>query len=432
MSPRRLLQAFAIVALAASGGFVAYRWRTRSRPNSPARVPHRVAAPRSAPRTLVASPVAPPPLDAPPIPGPPRMFRLDPRHTGRSGFLLPRHPRILARFETGARISAQPVVGIDGRILVGSHDGVLYAVQPEGARVAWRFAASDRVYTTPFVRDDGRVFFGSDADRFFSITARGALEGALATDDDADTSAVPAPDGTLRFASGRVLYSLDGELTVRWRLEFGGKVFSSPAMLADGTAIIGSQDDGIYAIDTTGAMRWHVATGGDVDATPAVDDRGVVYVGSDDGIVYALQSADGAVRWRRDLGGYVRAGVALGLDGSVVVGTFGPRVRIVSLDRDTGAVRWSIPIAGPPTRDYGIASAAIVDREGRYAIGAPDDALRIIARDGSVESRVAMPSDVDSPPVLIRDGVIAVGCDDGGLFLLGDAPVTIPTDAGAR
>ena len=51
------------------------------------------------------------------------------------------------------------------------------------------------------------------------------------------------------------------------RLEFGGKVYSSPAARSDGSVIVGCQDDSVYAVDATGAVRWHTPTGGDVDAT---------------------------------------------------------------------------------------------------------------------------------------------------------------------
>jgi outer membrane protein assembly factor BamB len=348
------------------------------------------------------------------------MFRMDARHTGRSGYALPRAPRVRARIATGGRINTQAALTRDGRVVFGSHDGVVYAADPGDGRVAWRLNTGDRIYSSPLVAPSGTLYLGTDADRFLALTPAGALDVALATDDDADTAPAPAPDGSLRFAAGRTLYAVEPDLTVRWRLVFGGKVFSSPAVLAEGTTIVGCQDDAVYAVDASGVVRWRVATGGDVDAPPAVDDAGVVYVGSDDGCLYALAVTDGSVRWRRALGGYVRAAAALGLDGSVVVGTYGPRSRIVALDRTNGEERWSVPVAGPPTRDYGVASAALVDRDGRYAVGTPDDALLILGRDGTVEARVSLPADVDSAPVLVADGVLAVGCDDGGLYVLAE------------
>jgi outer membrane protein assembly factor BamB len=140
-----------------------------------------------------------------------------------------------------------------------------------------------------------------------------------------------------------------------------------------------------------------------------------VYVGSDDGHVYAFALADGARRWRTRVGGYVRAGAAIGLDRRVVVGTFGPTPRIVALDGTTGSIAWSVAVTGgPPTAEWGVASSALVDRDGRYAIGIPNGQLWVIERDGTVLDRVSLGrSPVDSSPILVRDALVAVGDDEG-------------------
>lgn len=357
----------------------------------------------------------------------PSQFRLDPAHTGRSGYRLPRTPRVLARLHTEGRVSAQVIAADDDLLVIGSHDGVVYGLS-SALRRRWRVATGDRVYSTALSAAEG-VYVGSDVDRFLSLDRRGGVRVALATEDDADTAATPAPDGSLRFASGRTVYAAERDLTVRWRFDAGSKVFSSPAVTADGGTVFGSQDDHLYALAPDGTLRWRLRTGGDVDATPALDAAGNIYVGSDDGHVYSV-APDGALRWRRSVGGYVRAGAALGLDRTLVVGTFGPRVRVVALDMDDGRELWSLPIPSAPTRDVGVASAALVDREGWYALGAPDDRVYILDALGRVVHSVQLGADVDSAPVLLRDGVIAVGCDDGDVVLLGeddsDAGVTSP------
>jgi outer membrane protein assembly factor BamB len=368
---------------------------------------------------VVARDAGPPPRprETPPPPSRPSQFRLDAAHTGRSGFRLPRSPRVLARLHTAQRVNAQVTAAEDDLLVVGSHDGVVYAFTPD-ARRRWRVATGDRVYSAALATADG-IYLGSDIDRFLWLDRRGGLRVALATEDDADTAATAAPDGSLRFASGRTVYATERDLTVRWRFDAGNKVFSSPAVTADGVTVFGSQDDHVYALGPDGMLRWRLATGGDVDATPMIDARGTIYVGSDDGRVYAI-NPDGTLRWRQEVGGYVRAGAALGLDGTLVVGTYGPHVRVVALELADGRVRWSVPVPAAPTRDVGVASAALVDADGRYAVGAPDDALYILEADGRVAHRVPMGGDVDAPPVLVRDGLVAVGCDDGDVYLVGD------------
>ncbi|MEI8256019.1 MAG: PQQ-binding-like beta-propeller repeat protein, partial [Deltaproteobacteria bacterium] len=173
------------------GGTYVLRARRRTspavvtRPSTPA-----VPLPRIVPP---APPLAS--LDAAPPPVPPRMFRLDPQHTGRSGYRLPHAPHQMLHIATGARISSQAVVAREGHLLFGSHDGVLYDAERATGRVAWRFNTADRIYPTPLVLEGGSVLVGSDVDRVFALTSTGALEVALATDDDADTSVVLVGDG---------------------------------------------------------------------------------------------------------------------------------------------------------------------------------------------------------------------------------------------
>jgi outer membrane protein assembly factor BamB len=53
--------------------------------------------------------------------------------------------------------------------------------------------------------------------------------------------------------------------------------------------IFGSQDDRLYALERDGRMRWSVELGGDVDSSPALAEDGTIYVGTDDRRLYALR-----------------------------------------------------------------------------------------------------------------------------------------------
>jgi hypothetical protein len=67
-------------------------------------------------------------------------------------------------------------------------------------------------------------------------------------------------------------------------------VKSSPAVGADGTVYVGSNDNNLYAIDAYGNQKWASAfiTGGDVFSSPVVGSDGTVYVGSNDHKLYAV------------------------------------------------------------------------------------------------------------------------------------------------
>jgi outer membrane protein assembly factor BamB len=54
--------------------------------------------------------------------------------------------------------------------------------------------------------------------------------------------------------------------------------------------LFGSQDDRVYALEPDGKLRWSVELGGDVDSSPILSPDGTIYVGSDDGKLYALRA----------------------------------------------------------------------------------------------------------------------------------------------
>lgn len=89
------------------------------------------------------------------------------------------------------------------------------------------------------------------------------------------------------------------------------------------------------------ALRWRVETGGPVQSSPVVAD-GRVFVGSDDGRFYALDADSGERLWSLDGGGPVR-GSALVLDRTVWIAC--PK-GLFALDAETGAVRMHLPEGG--------------------------------------------------------------------------------------
>ena len=83
--------------------------------------------------------------------------------------------------------------------------------------------------------------------------------------------------------------------TLLWEFETGGAIgWSFPAISADGTVYIGSEDKKVYALNgATGTKKWEFVTGGKVWSSPAIGADGTVYVGSDDKKVYALNGKTG-------------------------------------------------------------------------------------------------------------------------------------------
>lgn len=348
--------------------------------------------------------------------GPPRMYRGDRRHTGRSPFVGPSAATVVWSYEAAGRITAQPVVGPSGEVYVADHAGSLHALTPYGRR-RWVRELGGPIYSTPLVDERGHVYVGSDARHFSSFTTEGELRWRIPTEGDADTGATLSPEGLLHFAAGRELFAVATDGTIRWRFRAGGKIFTTPAVADDGTVYVGAQDDHLYAIAKDGTERWSYRTNGDNDSSPVIGDDGTVYFGSDDRHVYAL-SPEGQLRWSKELGGMVRAPVALGRDGSLYVGVFGPRPRVVCLDQRDGAERWHFAVTIADTSEIGVASGVLVDRDGNLYFGAHDDYLYALTPDGELRWAFEARADVDAPLALAPDGTLYAGSDDKHLYAL--------------
>ena len=345
---------------------------------------------------------------------PPLRFRNDSQHTGRSSFVGPTTANFLWSFETESRISAQPVVNHEGQIIIGAHDGKLYALSQYG-RELWKRDLGGPIYSTPLIDDEGNIYVGSDAKHVTSFTSRGEMRWRLQTEHEADTGIVLSPNGLLHFGAGIELWAIQTDGTVVWRFESQGKIFSTPVVDQNGTVYVGSQDDHFYAISAEGEMRWSYRTGDDNDASPMIDDQGHLYFGSDDHFVYSL-TREGELRWSADLQGMVRAPLGLGRRGEILVGVFGPRPRLVALDAEQGEVLWYFPVTVADSQGIGISSGALIDREGFIYFGAHDDYLYSLAPNGELRWVFEAAADIDTNPILTPDGTLLVGSDDHRLY----------------
>lgn len=349
------------------------------------------------------------------------------RHTGRSPFRGPLRAERAWRYQAGGRITAQPVLADDGTIYIGTHARELHAVDGEG-RERWRARLHQRIWSAAAVVDD-TVYVGSDAGAFFALDrADGSTRWRVRVRDDADGAPAIGEDGTLYFTAGSHLLAADSDGHVRWRFAAAGPfLLSSPAIDSDGTLYLGSIDDHLYAIANDGRMRWSYESGGDISSSPAIGDDGTIYFGSDDQHIHAVDR-DGHRRWRTHLDGYIRAPVALGRNGDIIAGVYGPRPRVVSLDAETGELRWYFPVTLSESSELGVASGPLVDADGNIYFGAHDDYVYGLSPNGELRWIHQTGADVDSAPILTEDGLLLVGCDDGYLYAIREA--TSPPDAG--
>jgi outer membrane protein assembly factor BamB len=68
------------------------------------------------------------------------------------------------------------VIGSDGGIYIGSGDGNLFAINPDG-NLRWKFAVGQKPCSSPSIGSDGTIYVDSDGDSdLYAVTPVGAAQ----------------------------------------------------------------------------------------------------------------------------------------------------------------------------------------------------------------------------------------------------------------
>lgn len=258
-----------------------------------------------------------------------------------------------------------PVVLADGRVVFTAHHGTgattngsIVAVSPQGAEL-WRLPwwQHSRVPpSSPAVDAEGHLLVAGmldDHDWLLRVTPDGAVQwtnwlgnlregfGSVVIAGDGSFW-LGTPSGVSRWApDGRLLWS-HGQFNTPQHspaaLDFGGELLSASegglggvlrlrtdgrpgwravhegigggvVVDADGTSYFGSLSGNVHAVTRAGEVRWSVPAGAWLSCTPALGEPGLVYAANLDGRLLALNRADGAERWRFELGAAPVAGL---------------------------------------------------------------------------------------------------------------------------
>ena len=161
----------------------------------------------------------------------------------------------------GNAIFSSPAIGTDGTIYVGSSDGGLYAVNPDGT-IRWTFKTNASVLSSPAVGSDGTIYVGSDDRKFYAVNPDGSQKWFFAQASQAiSSSPAISSSGTLYVGSeDSKLYAVtsDGNTaTGQWPFFANGPITASPAVFSDGTIYFGTEFGKLYAITSTGEKKWN-------------------------------------------------------------------------------------------------------------------------------------------------------------------------------
>ncbi len=185
-----------------------------------------------------------------------------PQHHGRTtDFAAPPYKPLWHKYFGYERVGrCAAAVIADGKVFVGTKQGVLRALNLETGDELWSFQAQGPILHSA-AATDGKVIFASLDGKVYALGAQ----------------------------DGKEKWSFDS-----------GFGFSNAPLVADGFILIGNRKGNFFCINAAdGAQVWHRDLAAPIFQTAAAND-GRVYIGSEDMYIHALNIADGSQVWKSD------------------------------------------------------------------------------------------------------------------------------------
>lgn len=233
-------------------------------------------------------------------------------------------------------------------------------------------------------------------------------------------------------AGGCLQAAEDSELRLAFATgNTGAFVSSSPAMDVEGTLYVGVSlgtrpaTGRLLAIDPvskqvkTAWPRLGFPTNEDIVGSPAISPDRTVYFGCYDGFLYALNADNGALKWKRRLGLFIRSSPALSADGSIIyIGSGGVSGDAASGDNGLHAVRRDNTLLWTFKTKDEVESSPAIGADGTIYFGSSDNSIYAVNPDSTQKWVHPTGSSVISSPAIGADGTLYIGSYDGFFYAL--------------
>lgn len=373
-----------------------------------------------------------------------------PSRPGRSPFAGPKTNQLRWAFQTeGAKedsvkyVRASPVVGADGTIYVGSQDGHLYAIRPDGTP-KWPspFDAGAEIETgeAPLLGSDGTIYLKDSKGWLYAVDRDGKNVWSTKVGGTIYNGLNVLPDGTVLATGEDGLHAVAPNSAEIWKAPVPQQptwLISTAAVSPKGTVLVvhgigGNPHEGtLFAFDFAGKeiASWKNANGefpavtGFAYGGPSVGADGVAYVATEEGVLHAFDP-EGTVKWEPDLGPRIHVPPVVGPD-AVYIGDAGPAsLRGIHFD---GTLKWNVSV--PDDIAYLTLDASGMLYVAGGVNGDPGNSTGRLRALSSVDGAVLWtfsPPEVGHPdgafndmPAIGADGTLYVGCDNGYVYAIG-------------
>ncbi|NQE45677.1 hypothetical protein C5S31_06635 [ANME-1 cluster archaeon GoMg2] len=235
-------------------------------------------------------------------------------------------------FETESKVGTgapYPVIGTDGTIYFNSlidfdpFIAKLYAVNVNGTE-KWNYTFSG-LFSGPAIGFDGTIYFGVIGSNWglYAINPDGSLKWRSYVSLRICGSPSIASDGTIYLQTDYGLWAINPDGTIKWRADYIVDPMASftPAISRNGT-IYAISENKLFAVNPNGTQKWNYSSNDRFSSrSPAIGADETIYLGSNDRTFYAL-NANGVLKWKYSTTGYGFLSSAIGADGTVYVGDY--------------------------------------------------------------------------------------------------------------
>lgn len=338
-------------------------------------------------------------------------------------------PGVLWVFKADGCIHARPLLGQDGSLCFGTHEGTIYSIDSRTGNLNWSIDAGEVVSSDLVSNNAGIIYVpGNGRDRLLRAVDEktggevwnsgqaGVPSRSVSLDNGALYMGCSIFEPISKIASacthGKVM-ALDGSTgRMKWEFITGDMVVSTPMPGPCESVYCGTYDDMFYSLDkATGHKNWEFKADGWISSSPAFSADGKVFFGTWAGSIMALDGKTGKKVWDLKTGGDVRGNLLSGPDGTLYAGSYDGH--LYALDGDSGKVRWKGYIGEK------VHSSPVMDKNGVvYIAGLKGKILAFESESGKKKWEFSAEGEIEGAPAIDADGRLYIGTKSGKLYAL--------------
>jgi len=337
-------------------------------------------------------------------------------------------PKLLWTFPTKARISrSNPIIDSEGRIYIGSEDGVLYCISSEG-KLVWSYSTKGGINTAPAIGEDGEIYLVSTDKNLYAILPDGTLKWKYPLKFPTEASCLVAPNFAIHiFTWNGKVYSLHPDGKLRWLSSLDGRMIThTPSIDDKGNIYIGASgaDGGLFCLNSKGELKWKYTEGGEAATSPAFDSNGNIYIGLNN-TLYSFNS-EGVIRFKieHEKNCWLISSPVISPDGVIYYNLgMSSQEGYLRAVRQDGQVLWKYPIGWNDI-------SPIIDSVGNIYVISKDYNLSCLSSKGELKWNYTLDSKITTSPNISKDGSIYLGANNGLLYTISNGETKPPLAPG--